>query len=354
MPQIILLVGPQGSGKTTYAKKFPEFTRISQDEQGKSEHFKLFLQAVSAGEDIIVDRINHTRSQRDRYLSVARENNYHTSILVKNLPYQICLNRVMNREDHPTLKSDNQFQVERAISHYFSNYEYVTDQEADLVSHGTFFDPYFLDLSNMYSIAYIVGDLHGCYDEFLPIVEKATTEGACVILTGDIVDRGPKIRECLDECMNNDRVYSVMGNHDDKLLRYLRGNNVSISHGLQETIDQCGLHDIKKCSDLRHFLENLPMVIKFGDSYVFHAGINPKWSILRQPREWLLYTRTWNRETNSFNDDSAPPWFEFYTGDNKLFFGHQYYEETQVAENVFALDGGCVFGKELRYARVVR
>jgi RNA ligase len=48
------------------------------------------------------------------------------------------------------------------------------------------------------------------------------------------------------------------------------------------------------------------------------------------------------------NGQSAP-WWNFYYGEDEIFFGHEVTPEaTQVSEKVFAMDGGACFGMELR------
>ena len=42
----------------------------------------------------------------------------------------------------------------------------------------------------------VIGDLHGCYDEALELLDKVgATSSDRIIFTGDLVDRGPKRRD---------------------------------------------------------------------------------------------------------------------------------------------------------------
>ena len=76
-----------------------------------------------------------------------------------------------------------------------------------------------------------VGDIHGAYEEFTLILQtvglidgrRAWTGGtATLVQTGDVVDRGPKQRECLDLLMDLQRqapraggtVVTLVGNHE--------------------------------------------------------------------------------------------------------------------------------------------
>lgn len=130
--ELILLVGSQGSGKTTLAKtKFSSYSYINQDLQGKEGHFEHFLNAVFTEDNIVVDRINHTKNQRQRYLEVAKSNGYSTRIIVLHVPKDDCLKRCTERTDHPSIKDKRT--ASKALYSFFKSYERVTDDEADVV-----------------------------------------------------------------------------------------------------------------------------------------------------------------------------------------------------------------------------
>ena len=114
--QLILMVGPQGSGKTTYCEaRLKGYLRVSQDDQGK-DHIKILENALKAGEPrIVVDRINFDRWQRGRYLRAAKRQGYATKILWLNEDKEECAKRCRERRKHPTLKVEN---VDRALSMY--------------------------------------------------------------------------------------------------------------------------------------------------------------------------------------------------------------------------------------------
>lgn len=193
----------------------------------------------------------------------------------------------------------------------------------------------------------VVGDIHGMFDEFqqLLTVVKFDQNKDVLILAGDLIDRGPKIKETLEYVRNTPNVYTVLSNHDDKLLRYLRGNKVNIG-SMQETIDQCGAY---LDDSLRDWIATLPCIIKFDtDKYIVHAGINPNFPMDKQKKEFCLYARHFNPVKNSFSDHTAPMWWTYdNVGKEQVFFGHQPMP-THVAGRHIALDGGCVFGEELR------
>lgn len=350
--EIIILVGPSGSGKTTYCESLVNDStiRISQDDQGKDGHWKLFIDSLNepAVSRIVIDRCNFSRHQRSRFLNEAKERSWVTTIVDITQKPKTCFDRIMNREGHPTLGPDKD-NVLKVLYHQFKDYEKPTDSEADNVNDLTDFDPYCLDLTEkLKGKEYLViGDIHGCYDELI----KMTIDVGSMpfISVGDLIDRGPKVLEVVKFFMTRNETYSCMGNHENKLLRCLIGNNVRVGKELSGTLEQ--LKDIDK-HELALFIMSMPLMIKVGPNYIFHAGINPTWDMMRQGREWFLYTRKYNPENHSFEDlPGSKYWHESLNESHKYtrrFFGHHYHENVNVAHNTYALDGHCVYGKELR------
>lgn len=131
MRQMILMVGPPASGKSTYAQALEGFTRISQDDMGKMEHLTEFQDALARGENVVVDRLNHLAEQRQRYLLPAKIQGYTTKIVIMCTPKSECLARFKTREAHPTIK--NETDMGRATEMFTSKYEPVREEEADIV-----------------------------------------------------------------------------------------------------------------------------------------------------------------------------------------------------------------------------
>lgn len=138
MPKIILLVGPPGSGKSTQAKKLSNdycMRRISQDDQGKTGHQDAFVEALFKGQNIVVDRMNFNKVQRERYLKPAREAGYTTEIIVLHESRETCMERMLKRienEGHPTVATESD--ASAALNTFFNKYERVEDNEADVVN----------------------------------------------------------------------------------------------------------------------------------------------------------------------------------------------------------------------------
>lgn len=126
---------------------------------------------------------------------------------------------------------------------------------------------------------YIVGDIHGCFDELQLLLELAdfTPEKDELWVTGDLVSRGPKSLETLRFLKglgNNAKV--VLGNHDLHLL--------AIHQGIYPSKEKYQLNpilDAPDCDELLSWLQHQPLLLRHPEfNFVMvHAGISPQWSI---------------------------------------------------------------------------
>lgn len=140
----------------------------------------------------------------------------------------------------------------------------------------------------------IIGDVHGCAEELDELLIRLgyTWEsdfgifthplGNIPVFVGDLVDRGPDSASVLSLSMNlsnEQRGLFVLGNHEDKLLRALKGNKVKIGHTLSETIKQIRERGDLFVSRVISFLSCMPWKLKLHDSRVLicHAGLAEKY-----------------------------------------------------------------------------
>lgn len=134
-----MLVGPPGSGKSTFAKDQIQnrgdlgirCAYVNQDLHGRFQHMENFREAIRLGKDIICDRMNFNKVQRNGYIDQARAAGYEVEIHVFHEPYAVCLERAKNRVDHPTIKDEET--ANKAIGFFFRSYERVEDHEADKI-----------------------------------------------------------------------------------------------------------------------------------------------------------------------------------------------------------------------------
>ena len=170
----------------------------------------------------------------------------------------------------------------------------------------------------------IVGDLHGCFAELNALLgelgyamergEPATggryrvthPDGRRLIFLGDLVDRGPESAGCLRLVMDAVAAGAALGlpgNHDDKLGRKLRGRDVKLNHGLEQTLEQLAAEPPEWRDRVAEFIDSLVSHYELdgGRLVVAHAGMKEEMQgrASRAVREFALYGET-TGETDEF------------------------------------------------------
>jgi hypothetical protein len=178
----------------------------------------------------------------------------------------------------------------------------------------------------------IIGDLHGCYDEAVALLRNLNAQPSDrVIFVGDLVDRGPKPKECIELAMQHE---CVLGNHEEKHLQ-----KPSIG----------GFED-------RHYeyFAKLPLMIRLPEvnAAVVHAGAYPNVPLDTQQQYHLLHVQCIKPPAKkSFWPSKAPAdhvfWTNLWKGPERIVFGHSVVSAPLVSEHAVGLDTGAVYGHGL-------
>lgn len=187
----------------------------------------------------------------------------------------------------------------------------------------------------------VVGDIHGCYDELISLLEVVSL-GADdrIVAVGDLITKGPKSREVLELFRTDNRFLSVLGNHDLALLRYWRQEGNSLKNSQVVTAKELESDWKKHCK----FLASLPLMIDLGGYIVVHAGLRPGISLNQQSAEDLTELRTLGKDRTS---RLGIPWYELYDCEQTVLFGHWPTLEPIRRARAIGLDTGCVYGNRL-------
>jgi hypothetical protein len=187
----------------------------------------------------------------------------------------------------------------------------------------------------------IVGDIHGCYDELVDLLDKAALKGDDrVVSVGDLIVKGEKNREVLDRFIEDERFSAVLGNHDRALLRFWRGEGNTLKDSQEKVRAELEGDEARYSA----YLQQLPLMIDLGSHVVVHAGLRPAVELSGQTVEDLTELRTLGEDRAN---REGVPWYEQYDGDKTVLFGHWPAPAPRRGPRAIGLDTGCVYGYQL-------
>lgn len=190
----------------------------------------------------------------------------------------------------------------------------------------------------------VIGDIHGCYDEFQALLDKAgLTEGDAIISVGDCVDRGPKTPSVLRFFQEKSNAVLIMGNHERK---HVRANRHEVKLARSQKISKIQFGETYP--DALTFMSELPLYLDLPDALVTHGYFEPGLPLSQQRATVLCGTMGGDKHLRAQFDR---PWYELYDGNKPLLVGHHNYSGTDqpfiYQDRVFGLDTDCVTGKAL-------
>lgn len=152
----------------------------------------------------------------------------------------------------------------------------------------------------------IIGDIHGCLDTFLKLLSKLPDSIEQIYSVGDLIDRGPKSKEVVQECIDR-KIKCVKGNHEDMFLSYIHEDyrydkGIFDMNGGLDTLRsyKSGESGIEVPDEHLEFFLNMPTLIETDDFLLTHAGI-PVWmkDEFRSTREDIKDGLMWDRGRKS-------------------------------------------------------
>jgi protein phosphatase len=217
----------------------------------------------------------------------------------------------------------------------------------------------------------IVGDVHGCLDELLALLEKlgygidgkgdeiAVTppKGRLLAFVGDLVDRGPAAPEVLRLAMSMVQAGTalcVAGNRDVELVRAMRGRAVKVTRGMARTMKQLAAQPEEIRIEVVRFLRGLPshLLLDKGRLVIAHAGLK---EALQGRNSTAARTFALRGETTGEKDVFGLPvrsnWAAAYRGKALVVHGHTPVAAPRWLNNTVNIDTGCVYGGHLTALR---
>jgi protein phosphatase len=403
-PSLVLLVGPTSCGKSSFARRHFRPTEIvssdaaramvsdDENDQAASEAAFRIVHLVAQlrlerARLAVIDATNVRPDARARLVAIARRTHLPVCAIVLDLPAAVCEARRAARTDRDAAADVLVRQREQlhrtlggprgeglaiegiALVHLLRTPEQVDAVEIVRV-------PLAPDRRAERGPFDVIGDVHGCGDELEALLGRLGyapdasgsdasdpdavwrhPAGRRVVFVGDLVDRGPRVVDVLRLAMAGvaaGTMFAVPGNHDDKLLRALRGHTVQRSHGLAESIAAIEAEGPAFVGRVRDFLAGLPshLVLDGGALVVAHGGL-PEHLHGRDDRS--VRDRALFGETTGARDQFDLPvrvdWAARYTGRALVAYGHTPVLAPRWKHDTVDLDTGCVFGGALTALR---
>ena len=200
----------------------------------------------------------------------------------------------------------------------------------------------------------IYGDIHGCYDELLSLRNQISPQKNDIeVCVGDIITKGKNSIKTLDFIIENN-IKSVLGNHEDKIIRYLnhqksnKKNPIELDKDEQSIVDNLSEKHID-------FLQNLPLYLQFEHITVLHGGIQNSMdlkNLLKRDKQKILRMRYVDENdeylTYGQEDENSTFWADIYDGSQGfVIYGHQWFNEPKKSNFALGIDTGCVYGNKL-------
>ena len=394
---LVALIGPSGAGKSTFAGRHFKPTEVvssdacramvaddPNDQAATPDAFALLNFIAStrlrAGRLTVVDATSVQPQARKSLVELAREHDCLPVAIVLNMPESVCLDRNRGRDDrnfgdHVVRRQAQQLRRSlRGLRREGFRYIYVLDSPEDVEAASIERVPSWTNRQHEMGPFDIIGDVHGCFDELVALLERlgyritppnaegngyavAHPEGRRAVFVGDLVDRGPGVVNVLKLVMSmvaDGAALCVAGNHESKLVRKLKGRNVQVSHGLAESLAQLELESPEFQQQATQFMDGLisHYVLDGGNLVVAHAGMKEEYQgrASARVRDFCLYGET-TGETDEWGLPVRADWAAGYRGKATVVYGHTPVTEPTWLNRTINVDTGCVFGGRLTALR---
>ena len=205
----------------------------------------------------------------------------------------------------------------------------------------------------------IVGDIHGCLEQFDKLLAEAhfCPHVDTLVLAGDLVCKGPNSVGVLQRAIEIGAM-GVMGNFEYTLLDIIRQIKSGELNPQRKRYakDPMVLLAAQMPDDCVSYLQKLPHVLRIPHYklVVLHGGVNTSLPLEEQNVEDLLNTRRLTADDPVsgkrrciYKDEDGTPWAKLWKGPETIVFGHDARAGLQREPFAIGLDTGCVYGGEL-------
>jgi len=391
---LVILIGPSGSGKSSFARRhFLETEIISSDhcralvsddetdQAASADAFKLLHETAAIRlrrrKLTVIDATSVHRAHRANLVTLARRYHALPVALVLDIDPEICHARNAERPNR-AFPIDVPRSHSRALTRSLKRLQqegfrqihiWRSPEEIDRVTIAR--EPLPTDCRSETGPFDIIGDIHGCFDEATALLTRLGytidafddaaedlirarhPEGRIAFFVGDLCDRGPRnvasLRLVMGMCAEGSG-RCVIGNHDFKLEKWLRGKTTTLSHGLDVTVAELQQRSPDFRDKVRHFIAGLRSHawLAGGGLVIAHAGLRQEMHgrDTGTIRAFAMFGET-TGEVDEFGLPVRLEWARSYNGAAEVVFGHTPMPEARWLNNTLCVDTGCVYGNKL-------
>lgn len=395
---LVVLIGPTGSGKSSFARKHFLDTEIissdhcraivSDDETDQSATSDAFdLLRYTAGVRLkrrklaVIDATSVQKADRAGLVALARKYHALPVAVVLDIDPEICHARNEGRANRdfgmhvPRNHSRNLRRGLKGLQREGFRNIHVMRSPEEVEALEIRRDPLWTDCRQDHGPFDIIGDVHGCFEETVALLGRLGYEvdafevgseelisarhpaGRTAFFVGDLTDRGPRnvdsLRLVMGMCAEGSG-RCVMGNHDFKLEKWLRGKTNSLTHGLDLTAAELERTSPEFRAKVRKFIDGLRSHAWLADGklVIAHAGLKEEMHGRGSGavRSFAMFGDT-TGEVDEFGLPVRLDWARNYSGAADVVYGHTPMPDAEWLNNTMCVDTGCVFGGKLTALR---
>lgn len=203
----------------------------------------------------------------------------------------------------------------------------------------------------------IYGDIHGCYNEFKTLREQIDPQNNDIeVCVGDIITKGKDSIQTL-RYIQEHNIKSVLGNHEEKIIRYLKHEKLSKNNPITLDIDEQNIVDRLTVKDIA-YLKSLPIYMKFKNLVIVHSGLQNEMTLdnlSKREKQKVLRLRYLDKEGHFVQygkeTNESIFWADVYDGNQGfVVYGHQHLDEPKINTYALGIDTGCVYENKLSAA----
>jgi protein phosphatase len=384
---LVVLVGVSGSGKSHFARRHFAPTQVissdycraivSDDENDQSataDAFELLNHIVGTrlrrGLLTVVDATNVQPRSRAQLVRIAKEHDVLSVAIVFDVPESVAMERNARRTDRDLpghVVPRQRRELRRGLRGLDGEFKraYVLRGVSEIDEAVITYERAWADRRELTGPFDLIGDVHGCRAELEELLTAlgytldppAHPDGRTAVFLGDLVDRGPDTPGVLRLVMAMvaaGTALCVPGNHENKLVRALKGRRVRVAHGLAQSLEQLAAEPPRFRDEALAFMDGMVshLVLDEGRLVVAHAGLKEAYHgrASGRVRSFALYGET-TGETDEYGLPVRYPWAEDYRGAATVVYGHTPVPEPEWINRTLCIDTGCVFGGRLTALR---